>query len=162
MTTTELLRDRMRTAALFGAALAALTPTVGCKADPDPADAGASGGSGGSGGTGGTAGTGGAPVGGDPGYPLAQDPGPCPPEPDAGAGNPPLSGPCCPTIECYDPPGGGSEHGKNLEGARSQGYNFAVLEQRSNPQIDLKTAQLDHATTGVRRSNGIRHLLTRI
>ncbi|USU21668.1 hypothetical protein [Paraburkholderia fungorum] len=62
----------------------------------------------------------------------------------------------------YDPPGGGSEHGKNLEGARSQGYNFAVLEQRSNPQIDLKTAQLDHATTGVRRSNGIRHLLTRI
>jgi hypothetical protein len=103
MDTTDLLRERMRTAALFGAALAALTPTVGCKADPDPADAGASGGSGGSAGTGGN---GGAPVGGDPGYPLAQDPGPCPPEPDAGPDNMPLSGPCCPKIECYDPPAG--------------------------------------------------------
>lgn len=101
MSTTDLLRERMRNAALFGAALAALTPTAGCKADPDPADAGASGGSGGSGGTGGTAGTGGDPV-----YPLAQDPGPCPPEPDAGPDNMLLSGPCCPKIECYDPPAG--------------------------------------------------------
>lgn len=106
---TQNLLERMRAAVLLGAALAAVAP--GCKADPDPDPDGGAGGAGGhTGGHGGGASggtpTGGMPAGGDPGYPLAMDPGPCPPEPDAGPDNPPLSGPCCARIECYEPPAG--------------------------------------------------------
>lgn len=84
----------MRRAVLFGAALAGLTPVAACQADPDSsADAGG-------GGHGGA--TGGAPV--PPAYPSAPEPYGCPPEPDAGPdGDPPLSGPCCQNIECYEP-----------------------------------------------------------
>ena len=102
----------MRRGVLFGAALVGVAPTIGCKAEPDPAgDAGGGGSTGGAlnggsptGGSTGGALNGGSPTGGGSAYPAAPTPFGCPPEPDAGPDtDPPLSGPCCQAIECYEP-----------------------------------------------------------